>query len=217
MTVGRDVMVKIPKVRHPPKRRMSYEEFLQWADEDVWAEWVDGEVIILTPASLKHQRIVSFLHALIKHYADATDAGEVLTAPFQMYLPHVRRGREPDIIFVAKENLHRLTENFLHGPADLVVEVISPSSAERDRVAKFREYEAGGVREYWLIDPEGKLAEFYVAGEGGRYERCDVEGDIYCSAVLEGFWLRLEWLWSEPLPRLDDVLRELRAGNPQSA
>ncbi|MDW8290080.1 MAG: Uma2 family endonuclease, partial [Armatimonadota bacterium] len=71
-------------------------------------------------------------------------------------------GRSPDILFVSQQNLHRLKPTYLDGPADLVVEIISPESEERDRTQKFSEYERGGVREYWLIDPEKRLAEFYV-------------------------------------------------------
>lgn len=84
----------------------------------------------------------------------------------------MKQGREPDLLFVAQEHLDRLQETYLDGPANLVVEVVSPESLARDRGAKFVEYEAGGVPEYWLLDPLRRWAEFYCLGEDGRYRRC---------------------------------------------
>jgi Uma2 family endonuclease len=91
-----------------------------------------------------------------------------------------------------------------------VVEIVSPESRLRDRGEKFAEYELGGVREYWLLDPVERRADFYVLGEDGRYERrvADPQG-IYRSTVLKGFRLKVEWLFQEPLPQVLGVLREL--------
>ncbi|MEA3345776.1 MAG: Uma2 family endonuclease [Chloroflexota bacterium] len=190
------------------RRRMSYEEFLDWANEDTLAEWVDGEVVMYSPASRRHQGIADFLTSVIRSFVEQHNLGVVLSAPFQMKLEH--SGREPDLLFIANENLDRLRETHLEGPANLAVEIVSPESAGRDRGEKFYEYEAGGVSEYWLIDPQTERAEFYQLTTGGRYQRAspDTEG-IYRSAVLPGFWLRVEWLWQDPLPPVLDLVREL--------
>jgi Uma2 family endonuclease len=73
---------------------------------------------------------------------------------------------------------------------------------------KFYEYEQAGVREYWLIDPDRKQAEFYRRGEDGIFRLAFVgrEG-VFRSDVLKGFWLKVEWLWQEPLPSLMSVLK----------
>jgi Uma2 family endonuclease len=192
--------------REPPKAKMTYEEFLNWCDEDTLAEWVDGEIIMVLPASVHHQRLADFLVKCLGIYVEQRDLGVVLSAPFQMKLEH---GREPDLLFIAKEHLDRLRDNYLDGPADLVVEIVSPESAARDRGEKFYEYEAGGVGEYWLIDPLRQRAEFYQLEEG-RYTLVQPDaGGVYHSAVVRGFWLRVTWLWQDPLPPTLDVLREL--------
>jgi len=195
-----------------PVRKMSYEEFLEWADEDTLAEWVDGEVVIYSPASPRHQRISRFLLEVLGGYARAHDLGEVFPAPMQMKL---ERGREPDLLFVAREHLDRLEETHLDGPADVAVEIVSLESVGRDRGAKFTEYEAGHVPEYWLIDPQAEWAEFYRLEEGHyRLVLGGREGQ-YHALVLPGFWLRVEWLWQEPLPHPLRVLGEIGGVEPQ--
>jgi Uma2 family endonuclease len=190
----------------PQPRKMTYEEFLAWADEDTLAEWVDGEVTMTTPASNRHQDVSGFLESVLRSFTEMRQLGIVRTAPFQMRLTH--SGREPDLLFVASEHLERLLETYLDGPADLVVEIVSPESAGRDRGEKFYEYEQAGMPEYWLIDPSREEAEFYQLDAQGRYRVIlpDAEG-VYRSRVLHGFWLRVAWLWQPP--RVLDVLREL--------
>lgn len=191
--------------RTPPKRPLSYEEFLEWADEDVHAEWVDWEVIVMSPASDRHQDLVRFLTATLSLLVEAKDLGIVRPAPFQMKLEN---GREPDVLFVADEHRDRLRETYLDGPADLVVEIVSPGSGPRDRGDKFYEYEAGGVPEYWLVDPAREQVELYRLTDAGRYRLVQPdEGDVYRSAVAPGFWLKASWLWQEPLPKVMDVAR----------
>src|SRR5207253_650234 len=86
-------------------------------------------------------------------------------------------GRSPDVIFVAKERQAQIKRMYLDGPADLAVEIISPKSRRRDTVDKFREYEAGGVLEYWLIDLKFKSVTFYRLGANGKYEHVAVGDD----------------------------------------
>lgn len=195
-----------PVRRTPPKEPISYEEFLEWTDEDTRAEWVDWEVIVMSPASTRHQDIADFLTAGLRLYVEHHDLGRVLSAPFQMKLEN---GREPDVVFVETEHLDRLQDTHLSGPADLVVEIVSPESGPRDRGEKFYEYEAGGIREYWLIDPERQQVELYrLAEDSGRYRPVQPEaGDRYHSEVVPGFWLRASWLWQEPLPKVLEVAR----------
>jgi len=195
----------------PP--RMSYEEFLRWADEDALAEWVDGEVIMMSPASNRHQDIAGFLESVLRAFVETRRLGVVRGAPFQMKLEH--SGREPDLLFVANEHLDRLKATYLDGPADLVVEIVSPESVGRDRGEKFYEYAQGGVPEYWLIDPQMERMEcyrldgrYYQMAFGGQEGRCNAR-------ALPGFWLRAEWLWREPLPHPLRVLGEIAGLAPE--
>jgi Uma2 family endonuclease len=198
----------VSQVAEPPT--MTYEDFLAWVDEDTRAEWVEGKVILLSPPYDWHQDLGDFLTALLRFFVERHQAGRALSAPFQMKTgPHLP-GREPDVLFVTQENLGRFKGSYLDGPADLVIEIISADSRSRDRGDKFSEYEEGGVREYWLVDYLRRQAEFYVRGEDGIFRPilADVDG-VYRSAVLQGFWLKVEWLWQTPPPPLVSVLTEL--------
>ena len=186
---------------------MSYEAFLEWADEDTPAEWVDGKVVLLTPPSTRHQLLVRFLITNLSAFVEASDLGVLLPSPYQMKLGPDLPGREPDLLFVANENVSRLQKNRLAGPADLVVEVISPESRVRDRGEKFYEYEQAGIKEYWLIDPDREQAEFYRLGARGIYELVRLEDGVFESTVLTGLKLEPAWFWQEPLPPLLSILK----------
>ena len=200
---------------------MTWEEFLDWtAAEEPFAEWVDGEVILLTTTA-EHQIITGFLVKSMTEYTVIRDLGLVLFAPFLIKLGPQASGREPDVLFIAKENLHRLRGkgieesgdvlrgSRLEGPADLVVEVVSPDSVSRDRQDKFAEYQQAGVREYWIVDPETRVAEFYQRDANGIFQSVlpGLDG-VYHSAVIIGFWLNVAWLWQRPAPLLSTVLKE---------
>jgi Uma2 family endonuclease len=191
--------------------RMSYDEFLAWADEDVHAEWVDGEVTVFVPPIWDHQDIVSFLDRLVGLYAELFGLGRVVTAPFEMRLE--RSAREPDLLFVAGERARRMQgRTRLDGPADLVVELVSPESAIRDRRDKLAEYAAAGIPEYWVLDPRPgrQRADFFRLDEDGVYRSVPPDADgRYHSAALPGFWLRPAWLWQDPLPQVLPLLRSI--------
>jgi Uma2 family endonuclease len=193
----------------PSPLRMTFEQFLEWLDEDQHAEWVDGEVVLMSPVSGVHQELVLFLLNLLSLFVEAHTAGVLRYDPFQMKAGPDLPSRAPDILFLANEHLDRLKPTYLEGPADVAVEVVSPDSRVRDRVDKFDEYEQGGVREYWLIDPLRRRAEFYALDETGIYGPVPVGADrIFRSGVLDGFWLNTDWLWQEPLPPVQRVLHE---------
>jgi Uma2 family endonuclease len=186
--------------------KMSFDDFLRWADEDIHAEWANGEVVLMSPASNRHQDISDFLTAILRIYTEQHDLGIVRSAPFQMKLKN--SSREPDIVFVSKRSAYRLKETYLNGPADLAIEIISVESSERDRRDEFYEYQNGGVSEYWLIDPICEDARFFCLNAKGVYRQISDSEEIYQSQILSGFRLKLSWLWN--IPPILQVLREMK-------
>ena len=141
------------------------------------------------------------------------DGGELrlgLGEGVRVVLLPARRERVPDLMFVARQHLERVKPTYLDGPADLVVEIVSPDSVGRDRGDKFVEYERAGIPEYWLIDPDREQAELYELDPNGRYHLAlSGRSGVYRSAVLQGFPLDLDWLWQQPPPKALPIVRQL--------
>ena len=186
---------------------MTYLEFLERDGEDAHVEWVNGEVVEMAPVSNEHSAEQVFLIQVLGLFVAASGAGgEIRGEPFQMKTGPNLPGRSPDVLYVAKRNLSRLKKTHLAGPADLVIEILSTSTQSIDRGEKYYEYEKGGVREYWLIDPLRKKAEFYTLGRDGMFHLSPAADDgTYHSAVMKGLWIKLAWLWQRPLPTILDV------------
>jgi Uma2 family endonuclease len=196
--------MSLPAVQYPTG--VSYEEFLATVDESTHAEWVDGEVVLVTPPSDEHARITLFLAAAILGWIDLSGiGGTVRHAPYEMRLPV--SARQPDVLWAGRDKDSRVTRKGLQGAADLVVEVVSPESRTRDRRDKFIEYAQVGVREYWLVDPMRRTCEVYRLEPGGVYELFqDGTRPRIESSVLPGFWIDPAWLW-ETGPQILAVFR----------
>lgn len=202
-------VISLPDVAVINRASTTFEEYLEQSSDTRQCEWVDGEIITMPGASFEHQDLSGFLSSIMRAFVLQKELGVVLYSPFAMKLELQRRGREPDILFVSKEKTHLIKKNYLDGAADLVVEIISPESVGRDRGEKFVEYEAAKIKEYWLIDPTRRQAEFYHLNDEGIYRLADVSEDVFRSEVLPEFFLRVEWLWEKNLSTLD-ALKELK-------
>jgi Uma2 family endonuclease len=185
--------------------RISFEEYLEVCD-GIRAEWVDGEVVEFDPALDRHADLSDFLISILRVLVEETGAGIVRSSQVAMRMGSV--ARVPDLLFLRTEHASRLTPTHVQGPADLVIEIVSPESRDRDRRQKLREYDLAGVEEYWIIDPMRESVEMHRRGSLGRYETVEAAGGKVESAVLPGFWIDPQWLWSSPMPDPVDVFRE---------
>ena len=177
--------------------KFTFEEFLELT-MDEHAEWVEGEIVPMAAVTIEHAQITTFLMRLISEFVERHTLGTVVSDPFVMRTGPELPGRAPDIMFISTASASRIRRTYLEGPADLVIEVVSPGSRTRDRVHKLAEYEAGGVPEYWVIDPERQWAAFYLLTAEGRYEAQERPDGTILSEVLPGFWIRREWIWERP-------------------
>lgn len=185
-------------------RKMSFQEYLKAYDsvEGVRTEWIAGEVAVYPVSNnVRHQRLLFFLAALLDYFLRKKGLGEVLLAGLPMYLGDDKPAREPDVMVVLTDHRERIQDTFLDGTADVVIEVVSPESDERDHGAKFIEYEAAGIPEYWLVDLIRREAIFYALGSDNRYHPIphDEQGRLV-SSLLSGFALDPAVMWQETLP-----------------
>lgn len=191
-------------------QKLSYEEFLR-EYEGQYAEYVDGEILSNMSVTDKHDDLTNFLKTLLIFFVQAKNLGKIHGEPYQMKMTinGKIKGREPDIFFIANENSDRIKEQYFEGAADLVIEVISPESIVRDTEDKFEEYEAAGVKEYWLINPNQRTANFYGFDENGKYQMLPISAEgIFESRVIEGLWINTNWMWQKELPNLMDILKQ---------
>lgn len=207
-TVQRNSELADPSAAKPhPGRRLSEKEFVAWCDEDVKAEWTDGDVVVMSPATLLHSRIARFLVSLLHEYGAKRKLGEALGPEFSVRLGAKRR--TPDVLFVSNDRLSRLQPAHFEGPPNMIFEVVSDESVERDWRDKYFEYQAAGVDEYWIVDPQYQRIAPYSLGTDCAYHGISERDGRVSSIAVPGFYLRPEWLWQEPLPNVSDLLPEL--------
>jgi Uma2 family endonuclease len=174
-------------------------------------EWVKGFVIKMSPVALKHAAIDDYLGDLLKAYFALNPIGQVIGAPFVMRVDSTDSRREPDLQVILTSNPGELTETYMHGPADICIEIVSTESVARDYGEKFEEYEAGGVREYWILDPIRTQTLFYRLDENGVYRQVlpDAEGN-YRTPLLPGLVLHVPTLWDDALPDIVAIVEAVR-------
>lgn len=189
-----------------PGVRMSESEFVDWAFEHVEAEWVEGEVILMAPANDEHDDLERWLTALLYQFIEAKSLGSLRGNMFVRFSRR-RRRRVPDLMFISTAKRRRIRPTYIDGPPDLIVEIVSPDSRNRDRRDKFLDYEAGGVREYWIIDPLLGTLDVYVL-RGRKYEAIASVGDKIPSEVLPGVVLRAKWFLGKARPKVAQLLKE---------
>lgn len=161
------------------KRTAFYNEIT----EQVKAEFINGEIIVHSPVIKLHNDISSNAHRLIDAYVFEKDLGFVGVEKILIQL--TRNDYEPDVCFFDKNKAKQFKDNQKFFPApDLIVEVLSKSTERRDRGIKFKDYEAHGVTEYWMIDPKSKTIEQYIL-KNKQYELITKSnsGDIFSQAI----------------------------------
>jgi Uma2 family endonuclease len=140
-------------------------------------EWVRGVLIKMTPVSLLHDAITSYLRKFLEAYFALSPIGQVIGHPFVLKLEVTESRREPDLQIILNDNPGQLTDMAMIGPADICIEVVSPESVARDYGEKFAEYEKAGVKEYWIFDPIRKASRCNRLNEQGLYIECPVDDD----------------------------------------
>lgn len=178
-------------VTKKPKVRYTYADYCQLPD-DTRYELIDGELYLIPSPGTAHQRAFLQLARRMADFVESRDLGVVYIAPFDVILSD-HDTLQPDILFVAAGRQPIITARACEGPPDLVVEVLSPSTAGRDLALKRERYARFGVREYWLVDPVARSIEVLTWQEGAFHSQGIYAGDMSpVSAVLPGFIFRTD-------------------------
>jgi len=171
--------------------KLTYHDFLLLPDDGKRYEILNGDLCVTPSPVTRHQLIVGrFLHHLMT-YLETHPVGTVFTAPYDVVLSDTDIV-EPDLLLVLHAGRAAITEKNVQGPPDMILEVLSPGTAARDRDLKRKRYERFGVLEYWLIDPDDNTLEMLAMQDERYVQVCRAARPAECvSALLPGLILDL--------------------------
>jgi Uma2 family endonuclease len=199
-----------------PKPRtgdVSFEEFCQCVTEDQKADLIDGVIYMASPENTDANDLYGWLFSILRFYVAKKKLGRIFGSRVAFQLSEYN-APEPDIAFVRRDHMDRVTRGRVHGPPDLAIEIVSPESVERDYEKKRERYQEFGVTEYWIIDEHEEHVHLLRLGRDGAYREARPRKGVLTSQVVTGFWLKTEWLWQQPRPDEPDVWDEILRGPP---
>ena len=171
--------------------KLTYEDYCR-APDDKRYELLNGELMMVPAPNTKHQRILQRLFHELDQFTRQHGLGEVFVAPFDVVLSNTNVV-QPDVLFISRARADRITDKNVQGAPDLVIEILSPSTAGRDLNDKHELYGSRGVLEYWIIDPVAETLAVHRQRDG-KLERTGTFGreESVGTAVLKGLALKLD-------------------------
>ncbi len=171
-------------------KNYTYEDYVRLPEGSPY-QLIGGDLIMVPAPAPYHQRISRKIEFLLLQHVEENDLGEVFYSPIDVYFSE-EDTFQPDILFILKERSNIIGETKIEGAPDLVIEILSPSTAYYDLGRKYKVYEKAGVKEYWLIHPDRKTIEIYI-NRGGKFKLIQAveEAGIVKSELLEDFKVEL--------------------------
>src|SRR4030065_1510297 len=142
------------------KKKYTYEDYLKTPDDKRY-ELIEGELLMTPSPITNHQRISGRIEFALRKFVSENDLGEVFDAPYDVYLDD-ENVVQPDMMFISKGRSKIIGEKNLQGAPDLVVEILSESTAYRDLIQKKKLYAKFGVKEFWIVIPDEESIEVYI-------------------------------------------------------
>lgn len=178
------------------EERERRQKFYQEMTPEQKIEFIDGEVVLHSPARNRHLDATLQIASLLSTYVRIGKLGTVKVE--KCLCVFTRNDYEPDIVFFGRAKADGLLPDTLKFPVpDLIVEVVSSSTEERDRGVKFEDYAASGVGEYWIVDAEDSVVEQYVLREGEYELKLKSSSGRLRSEVISGFEIEIEAMFDE--------------------
>ena len=171
--------------------RRTYEDYCATPDDERY-ELLNGNLMMVPAPNRKHQKVLGRLYLKLVNFVEEHGLGEVYVAPFDVVLSDTDVV-QPDVLFISRAREHTVTDENVRGAPDLVIEILSPSTAERDLGYKHELYSRHGALEYWIVDPMAETIAVHQQGDE-RLELTETFGrrDTLRSGVLEGLHLKLD-------------------------
>jgi len=199
------------------KDDFTYEDLSTWPEDERW-ELIDGVAYDMSPAPLRvHADISRELFSIFVTYLRGKPC-KVYHAPFDVRLPlgeesdnQIRNVVQPDILVVCDEK--KLDDKGCRGAPDLVIEILSPTTASRDCIQKRALYERHGVKEFWTVDPANRLVQVYLLGSDGRYGRSEVynDSDVVKVSIFDDLQIDLKEIFPAQLKVVRESPKQYKA------
>lgn len=154
---------------------------------------IEGELIMTPAPNPRHQIISGNIFKSLSRFIDEKHKGMALFSPIDVYLGQ-ENAYQPDLVFISKQRQEIIKEDGIYGAPDLIVEILSPSTAYYDLKKKYKAYESHGVKEYWIVDPEIKGIEIFSLKTEGRFElihNASESGSVR-SIILDGLEITID-------------------------
>jgi len=180
--------------------KLTYDDFLLFPDDGMRHELIDGEHYVTASPNTKHQVVSGNLYWLLRTYLEQHPIGRIYYAPFDVLFSKFDVV-EPDLLYLSNERAADvLTTQHVKGSPDLIIEIGSPSTRQRDETIKRRLYERTAVTEYWVVDPDLDVVRVYRR-ESDRFGRpvelaCE-SGDVLTTPLFSGLNLQLADIFKE--------------------
>ena len=185
------------------------DEFLAWLQPGKHADLIDEEILMHSPANLSHADLLNFLDHLLRAYIESNKLGKLYREVVAVR-QSARRVFLPDLAFFTNEQIPRLKTTYAPITSTMVVEALSPYTADHDVGPKFTAYEQHGVQEYWILDPE-HLAHRFYRREGELLFEFATHAEKTPAQRVPGFWVHRSWPELEHLPKAGRCLAEINA------
>lgn len=197
---------RVPRSTQP----ITCDQFVELIEDGQKADLLDGNIYVASPDSPEAARINVFLSGLLDFYVTELEIGKVY-GPRSAFRLAETYAPEPDIAFVRKDRLGLWRGSIFRGAPDVAVEIVTEDSVDRDTNVKRSVYERGGADEYWLIHILESRCTFLRIEDGAFRDVTPRSGSIFRSETIPGFWLDIEWLFAEELPKPLGCLKKILA------
>ena len=175
--------------------RLTYEDYVELPDDKRY-EIIDGELYEMTAPTLRHQVLLGNLFIIFKPHVRRQRLGSVYMAPVDV----IFAGGDivqPDLVFVSEARRHIMQDHAIVGAPDLVIEILSPSTAAHDRNRKTDLYARYGVAEYWMVDTETETIEVRRLRDGEYGDAEIYDSGLVSTPLIPGIEVRLEDVFAQ--------------------
>ena len=175
---------------------LTYDDYRLLPNDRNRYEILDGELSVTPAPRTQHQRTSSHLHVILANHIRARHLGEIYAAPIDLILASTTVV-QPDLIFIRNDRRHIVTERAIEGSPTLLIEILSPTTHQIDRLTKAQLYARYQVPHYWLVDPDQQTFEVYkLAGDHYDLVASGQHTDVLTPSLFPGLSIPLSDLWA---------------------